>query len=120
VARLALQLPVLLRERKRLRLVSEEIEVEARLLLLMQLVAWESRRVEARLERGDVLLGLGQLQGLLGERQPQQQDVRARPVAQQRRHLGRAAVVEQEVGPGGEQELVGDLLPERRLEMALG
>src|SRR5262245_56875849 len=58
IARLALKRPVLLRERERLLLVPQQGEVEARLFLLVELVAPQRRRLEARPERLDVLARL--------------------------------------------------------------
>src|SRR5882762_4275283 len=97
IAWLALQLPILPRQRERFFLVAEEIEVEARLLLLMQLVAAQRCGVEPGPERLDMFARLRRLQRLLGEGKAKKQDVRFHPVDEERDDFVRTPLVEQKV-----------------------
>src|SRR6266436_6692823 len=120
IARLALQFPIFPRQREGLFLVAEKMEVEARLLLLMQLVAAQRRGVEPGSERLDVLSRLRRLQCLFGKGETKKQNVRLHPVDEQWNDFVRASLVEQKVRVGREQELVVDRFKVRRAEMLLG
>src|SRR5437899_10251995 len=108
VARLALQLPILLCEREGLFLVAQKIEVEARFLLLVQFVAAQGRGIEPGSERLDVFSRFRRPERLLGQSEAKEQDVRLHPVDEQRDYFAGAPLVEQKIRVRREQELVVD------------
>ena len=63
---------------------------------------------------------LGQPEIAFGQRQAQQQRVRARPVLEQVDDLLRPPLLEKEIGVGGKQEVVAHAERQGRLEVALG
>src|SRR5437879_1528184 len=119
VARLALQLPILLCQREGLLLVAEKIEVEARFLLLMQFVATQGRRVESGPERLDVFARLRRLERLFCESEAKEQDVRLHPIDEQGDDFVGAPLIEQKIRVRREQKLVVDRFEVRCAEMLL-
>ena len=122
-ARLAREFDALIRargQRQRAGGLPEQIEMQARFFLLMQLVATQRCCIETRLQRAHVLVEGRCTRRLLGQCETQQQRVGAGPVFQKCDHLGGAFAVEQEVGVRGEQKLIVHTEGERFPEMLFG
>jgi hypothetical protein len=120
VARLLLDLVVALCQHDRAVRLAFDVEFEASGFLLVQAIATLRRggKTLAQLRRPSGRARI--VQRASGERQPQQQHVRALPPSQQRQHFGRALLAQEEIRIRAQQELVRHSQAQRLLEVGLG
>ena len=116
----ALQLEVLRCQLQRARRIALQHEHEARLFLLVQRIAALCGRVEARRQLGAPARRFRRAQRLGGDGRAQQQRIGTRAVLQQQQHVSRPALVEQQVGIGGQQVGVAGIQGQRVAVGGLG
>ena len=118
IARFALSFPVFGGEPHGADRVPLKVEAKPGFLLQVQLLAPQAGFGKPVVQRLDALSGGRGAQGLVGEREAQQERIGARPVFQQSGDFGGPVLVEEEVRKGGEQEVVRDAKRERVSEKA--
>ena len=95
------------------------MQAEAGFLHLVHLVAAQFGVLETVQQFGSRLHLLGQPKRLFGQRNAQQQQVRAIHALQQRQHFRRPVLIEKQIRIGGQQIAIGNAQRERLFEMHL-